>query len=167
MVNLLPSGRLAPIVTMSVYALHAAALKALLPLLFSAQFAQADSGNRPTIEIFTTSDRPMAITESARQRLSGMTVYDLDGLEHFETYLSQQLPREPTAAETEALRRLQHIDRLRLQAAKDAARGLTLASEYGIDRVPAIVFDGRAVVYGVTDVEIAIAHYRPRREAAF
>ena len=152
---------------MSVYALHAAALKALLPLLFGTPIAQADSGERPTIEIFTTSDRPMALAESARQRLSGMTVYDLDGLEHFETYLSQQLPREPTAAETEALRRLQHIDRLRLQAAKDAARGLTLASEYGIDRVPAIVFDGRAVVYGVTDVEIAIAHYRPRREAAF
>lgn len=152
---------------MSVYALHAAALKALLPLLFSTPIAQADSGERPTIEIFTTSDRPMAITESARQRLSGITVYDLDGLEHFEAYLSQQLPIEPTAAEAEVLRRLQQIDRLRLQSAKDAASGLTLASEYGVDRVPAVVFDGRAVVYGVTDVEIAIAHYRRRREVSF
>ena len=152
---------------MSVYALHAAALKALLSLLFSAPIAQADSRERPTIEVFTTSDRPMAITESARQRLSGITVYQLEGFSDFETYLAQQLPREPAAAETEALRRLQHIDPLRLDAAKDAARGLTLATEYGIDRVPAVVIDGRAVVYGVTDVEIAVAHYQRRREEAF
>ncbi|MEM7669223.1 MAG: TIGR03757 family integrating conjugative element protein [Pseudomonadota bacterium] len=152
---------------MSVYALHAAALKALLPLLFSAPFAQADSGGRPTIEVFTTSDRPIDITASARRGVFAFTVYRLDGLEHFETYLSQQLPREPKAAETEALRRLQHIDPMRLQSAKNAARGLTLASEYGIDRVPAVVFDGRAVVYGVTVVEIAIVQYRRRRDAAF
>jgi integrating conjugative element protein (TIGR03757 family) len=152
---------------MSVYALYAAALKALLPLLFSTPIAQAGSGERPTIEVFTTSDRPVVITESARRDVSAFTVYQLDGLEHFEAYLSQELPREPTAAETEALRRLQHIDPLRLQSAKDAARGLTLASEYGIDRVPAVVFDGRAVVYGLTDVEIAITHYRRRRDAAF
>jgi integrating conjugative element protein (TIGR03757 family) len=152
---------------MSVYALHAAALKALLPLLFSAPIAHADSGQRPTIEVFTTSDRPMAIKESARQLVLGMTVYQLDGLENFEAYLSQQLPSAPKAAEKEALRRLQQIDSLRLQAAKDAARGLTLVNEYGIDRVPAVVFDGRAVVYGVTDVEVAIAHCGRRREAAF
>ena len=152
---------------MSVYALHAAALKAFLPLLFSTPIAQADSGERPSIEVFTTSDRPMAITESARRSVFAFTVYQLDGLEEFEAYLSQELPREPTAAETEALRRLQHIDPLRLEAAKIAARGLTLASEYGIDRVPAIVFDGRAVVYGVTDVEIAMAHYRRTRGTAF
>lgn len=152
---------------MSVYSMHAAALKAVLPMVFSTSIAQADFGERPTIEVFTTSVRPMLITESARRHVLGVMVYQLDGLEHFETYLSQQLPRETTAAETEALRRLQHIDFLRLEAAKNAARGLTLATEYGIDRVPAVVFDGRAVVYGVTDVEIAIAHYRRRREVAF
>jgi integrating conjugative element protein (TIGR03757 family) len=150
---------------MSVYALHAAALKALLPLLFSAPIAQADSGERTTIEVFTTSDRPMAITESVRLDVFAVTVYQLDGLEHFETYLSQQLPREPTAAEAEALRRLQQIDPLRLHSAKDAARGLTLANQYGIDRVPALVFDGQAVVYGATDVKIANTHYRRWRQA--
>ena len=46
-----------------------------------------------------------------------------------------------------------------------AAHGLAKAMQYGVDRYPAIVFDGQAVVYGVTDVQTAIAHYRAwRRE---
>jgi integrating conjugative element protein (TIGR03757 family) len=151
---------------MPVHALQAAVLTALLPLLFSAPIAEADSGERPTIEVFTTSDRPIAIMASARRNVFAVTAYQLDGLEHFETYLSLELPRDPNAAEAEALRRLQHIDALRLQPAKNAARGLTLAVQYGINRVPAVVFDGQAVVYGATDVKIATAHYRRWREAA-
>ena len=151
---------------MSFYLVQAAALKALFPLLLSALSAPAQSSERPTLEVFTTSDRPIAITEYPRQSAPAVTVYQLDGLEHFETYLSQQLPHEPKAAEAEALQRLQHIDPLRLQSAKDAARGLTLANAYGIHRVPAIVFDEQAVVYGVADVEIATAHYRRWHEAA-
>jgi len=33
-----------------------------------------------------------------------------------------------------------------------------------VDRYPAIVFDGQAVVYGVTDVETALAHYQKWRQ---
>jgi len=36
-----------------------------------------------------------------------------------------------------------------------AAKGLVQALQYGIDRYPAIVFDGEVVVYGVTDVNAA------------
>ena len=144
-----------------------APLKVLLPLLLIMSIALAGSGEGPTIEVFTTSDRPIVSTESTWRHVSVVTIYPMDGLEQFETYLSQQLPREPAAAKAEALRRFQHIDPMRLQSAKGAARGLTLASEYGIDRVPAVVFDGRAVVYGVTDVEIALAHYQGSRDAAF
>ena len=32
--------------------------------------------------------------------------------------------------------------------------------QYGIDRIPAIVFDSQAVVYGVTDLSAALAHYQ-------
>ena len=41
-----------------------------------------------------------------------------------------------------------------------AAVGLVRAAEYGIDRYPAIVFDGQAVVYGITDIGEALSHYR-------
>jgi integrating conjugative element protein (TIGR03757 family) len=36
--------------------------------------------------------------------------------------------------------------------------------QYGIDRYPAIVFDGHAVVYGVTDVQAATRIYEQWQE---
>jgi integrating conjugative element protein (TIGR03757 family) len=151
---------------MPVFAMHAAALKALVPLLLSASDVQADAADSSTIEIFTTMDRPITITESVRQRAAALTVYYVDGLERFEAYLSLALPREPSAAEVEALRRLQTLDTTRLRSAKDAAHGLTLASQYGIERAPAVVFDSQAVVYGVNDLHTALARYERWREAA-
>ena len=32
--------------------------------------------------------------------------------------------------------------------------------QYGVDRYPAIVFNGEAVVYGLTDLSNALDHYR-------
>ena len=42
---------------------------------------------------------------------------------------------------------------------KNAAIGLAKAVQYGIDRYPAVVFDGRVVVYGVTDLVEALDRY--------
>ncbi len=36
---------------------------------------------------------------------------------------------------------------------------------YGIDRTPAMVFDGQAVIYGVSDVDEAIERYTRWRES--
>jgi integrating conjugative element protein (TIGR03757 family) len=90
----------------------------------------------------------------------------VDGLERFGAYLSQALPNEPAAAEVEALRRLQALATTRMQSARDAAHGLTLANQYGIDRAPAIVFDSHVVVYGVNDLHTALAQYQRWREGA-
>ena len=38
--------------------------------------------------------------------------------------------------------------------------------QYRLDRYPAIVFNGQAVVYGVTDVEDAFHRYRRWQEAS-
>ena len=43
---------------------------------------------------------------------------------------------------------------------ENAAKGLVQAMQYGIDRYPAIVFDGKAVVYGITDVRAATQRYQ-------
>ena len=43
---------------------------------------------------------------------------------------------------------------LRLRAGSGAA-GLARAAQLGVSQVPAVVFDGRSVVYGVTDVDVA------------
>jgi len=41
-----------------------------------------------------------------------------------------------------------------------AATALAKAMQYSIDRYPAVVFDGEIVVYGVTDLTVALEQYR-------
>lgn len=87
-------------------------------------------------------------------------IYMLDTADRLEVRLSENLPTDPELAYRQALDRLQKIpetDRARLQ---QAAVGLARAAHYGIDRYPAMVFNGHAVVYGLTDLTAALAHYR-------
>ncbi|MES9938149.1 MAG: TIGR03757 family integrating conjugative element protein, partial [Sedimenticola sp.] len=86
-------------------------------------------------------------------------VYELDGIRRTEAKLSEGLPADPVQSKRVVLQRFQQLreeDRAQMQS---AAMGLAKAMQYGVDRYPAIVFDGQAVVYGVTDVQSALAHY--------
>ncbi|WP_268745429.1 TIGR03757 family integrating conjugative element protein [Methylomarinum vadi] len=75
------------------------------------------------------------------------------------------MPADPAQSKRIALDRIQHMDDQSKTKMQMAAQGLAKAMQYGVDRYPAIVFDGQAVVYGVTDVQSALAHYRVwRRE---
>ena len=94
-----------------------------------------------------------------------MTIYAVDGLERFEASLSQDLPVQEDAAKAEAMRRIGELDEARMAPAKEAAIGLAKAIQYGVDRYPAIVLDGHAVIYGVTDLVDALARYGSWREA--
>ena len=42
--------------------------------------------------------------------------------------------------------------------------GLTKALQYGVDRTPAIVINGSAVIYGVTNLVDAVHRYEAWRE---
>lgn len=125
------------------------------------------AGDALVIEVFTTSEQPVVGAEQERLRIATITTYAVDGLERFELGLSEGLPADPDAAKAEALRRIQHLDDARLVPAKNAAFGLATAVQYGVDRYPAIVFDGRAVVYGVTDLIDALGRFETwQRERA-
>lgn len=126
------------------------------PLAFS---APAWAGDALVIEVFTTSEQPIVGAEHERLQTVTITIYAVDGLERFESGLSEGLPADPDAAKAEALRRIQHLDDARMAPAKNAAFGLAKAAQYGVDRYPAIVFDGRAVTYGVTDVVAALDRF--------
>lgn len=130
------------------------------------QAAWAGVENMPSIEVFTTANR--AVTGTAHEPLRSATViiYTIDGLERFEAALSRGLPLHPSAAEPEALRRIQQLDPQNMAQAKHAAIGLAAAIQYGVDRYPAIVFDKRAVVYGVTDLIEALGRYRAWQRAS-
>ena len=108
----------------------------------------------PTIEVFT---------DSSLQIVSGndhATVYLIDRINRLQQELSNDLPADSESAKTLALQRFQRMDTQLSSELENAAKGLVQAMQYGIDRYPAIVFDGRAVVYGITDIQTAIQRYR-------
>ena len=95
-----------------------------------------------------------------------ITVYEIDGIHFVERDLSLNLPLDPQQSKQFVLQRIYNLDeqsRLKMQS---AATALAKAMQYGLDRFPAIVFDGQVLVYGVTDLHVALAHYEAWREVA-
>ncbi|NMG30163.1 TIGR03757 family integrating conjugative element protein [Aromatoleum evansii] len=108
------------------------------------------------VEIFQLSTQLLRGTGTA-------TVYHVDGMERINATLSAGLPSDPVQAEAVARRRFEALTDTDRQAIGASARGLTAAMNYRLTKVPAIVFDGAAVVYGVENVDQARAIYRTWR----
>ncbi len=106
------------------------------------------------IEVFTDSMNPVA------NNADGITVYYIDRIDRLQKELSKDLPANPEAAKQAALHRFQRMDSHLSSELENAAKSLVQAMQYGIDRYPAIVFDGKAVVYGITDIRAATQVYR-------
>jgi integrating conjugative element protein (TIGR03757 family) len=135
-------------------------------MLLASHLVQADQpGINPprVIEVFTAIDRP--VSPSTIDRLTGqavnieLQVYRIDGIQQVEAALSHHLPRDPAVAKRVALDRIQQLDNSARARMQRAAIGLTKALQYGIDRYPAMVFDGQCVVYGVTELGQALRQY--------
>ncbi|TNE77779.1 MAG: TIGR03757 family integrating conjugative element protein [Gammaproteobacteria bacterium] len=108
----------------------------------------------PTIEVFT---------DSSLQIVSGSehtTVYLIDRIYKLQEELSIDLPADPESAKSLALQRFQRMDTQLSRELENAAKGLVQAMQYGIYRYPAIVFDGQAVVYGLSDIHAATQLYQ-------
>ena len=95
-----------------------------------------------------------------------LQIYQLDGIQRFEAKLSSNLPTDPNRSKQIAVQRIQQLDEQTMAAVQNAAVGLAKAMQYDINRYPAIVFDGEAVVYGLTDLSSALDHYRTWRVGA-
>ncbi|MGV6825524.1 MAG: TIGR03757 family integrating conjugative element protein [bacterium] len=116
------------------------------------------------IEVFATAELPVAsmsdLDQQPGSKETELHVYDIDGIQRIEAYLSEGLTDNPEHAKNVVLQRTQNLDDQVTTKMQMAAQGLAKAMQYGVDRYPAIVFDGQAVVYGVTDVQTALAHYQ-------
>lgn len=112
------------------------------------------------IKVFTDAMNPV---ESSANTI---TVYYIDRIDRLQQALSKDLPTDPEAAKQAALLRFQRMDRQLSGELENAANGLLKAMQYGIDRYPAIVFDGKAVVYGITDIRAATKRYRQWKAGA-
>ncbi|MBY8168139.1 TIGR03757 family integrating conjugative element protein [Vibrio fluvialis] len=108
------------------------------------------------VEVFFKHNQP------DRQTVSGsvITYVDVAAVESLEEVISQDLSLDSTKA-------LQQINefmnssegRIWVGDLKNAARGVAKAYQYGIKGVPAIVIDGRYVIYGTSDVKLALSQY--------
>ena len=108
----------------------------------------------PAIEVFTNSTiQVVSVSDNT-------TVYVMDRINQLQQVLSEDLPSDPENAKQLVLARFQRMDAQLSSELENAARGLVQAMHYGINRYPAIVFDGDAVVYGVTDVTAATQIYQ-------
>ncbi|WP_407280362.1 TIGR03757 family integrating conjugative element protein [Aromatoleum evansii] len=108
------------------------------------------------VEVFQLGTQQISGTGTAR-------VYHVDGMERMTAPLSAGLPSDPVQAEAVARRRFEALTDTDRQAIGASAQGLTAAMQYRLAKVPAIVFDGAAVVYGVENVDQARAIYRTWR----
>ncbi len=140
----------------------------VVPLLLLSTLSESvDSAELPikTIEVFATGTLPTTACylKSAQAAKPDCQLYSIDGIERLQTEWSQGLPNHPAQAKQVALSYLQSLNPKRYRSLENAAKGLLKALEYGLDRYPAMVFDNRAVVYGVRDVEQASGYYRQWR----
>jgi len=141
----------------------------VISLLISSIVQVAHSAGTPDclIELFTTTKWPLGgedfISRQPACRGNELHVYELDGIRRIETELSKGLAADPVQSEHIVLQRIQQLDKQIRAGMRSSAEGLAKATQYGIDRYPAIVFDGQAVVYGVTDLTVALAHYQTWR----
>lgn len=107
------------------------------------------------IEVFTAMRYPIAAAPAPP-----VQVYTLDAPAHSEAGLSANLPITLEVAEPLARQALDPHWRAHALALTQAYQGLLKARHYRLAKIPAIVFNERAVVYGVTDVDTAFTYYR-------
>ena len=110
---------------------------------------------------FTLSSMPM-------RTAGGATVHVLDARDGHAAAFGADLPDDPERALAEARRRVSSpAGRAALARIAAAAAGNALAGRLGIEKLPAVVVDGRYVVYGVRDVARAVERVEAwRAEAA-
>jgi integrating conjugative element protein (TIGR03757 family) len=132
------------------------------PLLISSpQLA----GEPDRVDVFTVRERPIRGADHFRLKSAVLQIVEIDDLQRFEASLSEGLPGDPDAAKAEALRRIGALNEAQNATAQNAANGLAMAHRYGVDRIPAILIDSSAVIYGVTDLADAIQRYDAWRAA--
>lgn len=111
-----------------------------------------------TVEAFTDSGQ-LPIQAPSKPGLT-VTLYDLSAPKHIEQELSAGLPTNPEAAAKVASQFIQANQETLAQRLMMAYQSHTKAMDYGLTHYPALVFNGQAIIYGVTDVQDGLNRYQ-------
>ncbi|MGJ7462130.1 TIGR03757 family integrating conjugative element protein [Halomonas sp. MA07-2] len=105
----------------------------------------------PAVEVFTTAGEPAVNVPL------GVAVIELDAPGRLDAELSQDLPADLEVAEG-LMRERMSVPEWQETADRyaDSYLGLVRAWQLGIEKVPAVVVDGRHVIYGQPDVAAAL-----------
>lgn len=141
-------------------------LVSLIPFTDSS-FAGQGGSHLPLIaEVFILGKHAISGADTAaldsNSRQPAIVVYKINAIQSIERDLSANLPVEPQQSKEIVLQRIQSLGE-QTRSMQFAAMGLAKAMQYGIDRYPAIVFDSKAVVYGVTDLKAALGFHQAWR----
>lgn len=109
-----------------------------------------------SVEVFRRADQKVFGAASG----ATMTVYVVDQLKSFTDRLSEGLPNTPQAAQRVAQARLQALTDQDKLWIRNAATAKVRATQYQLTKTPAIVINGQAVIYGVSDIAQACAIYQ-------
>ena len=118
-----------------------------------------------SIVVITSDQRPVSGAESlivtTTSPFLDVQVLNLDAVTAIERKLSEGLPADSVQAQALVEQRVAEIGRSNLEAEiRKAYLPLATMMSYGLDRYPVIIFDQRAVIYGVTDLPLAVSQYR-------
>ena len=125
-----------------------ASVTVAISLLAISDMGSAQTQSPVNVEVFGTSAMSFKNAGNA-------PIYYLDAVSQLEASLSVGLPPDPQKAQAIVQQRMQAMGPQLQQRAKNGAIGLARAMQISIDRAPAIVFSGRWVIYGLTDVDQA------------
>jgi len=114
------------------------------------------------VEVFANS--AMVITPIQAEQYQ-LVIYRLDALKNVEAAINRNIPKTEAAARAYFAANQAEIKRQITPAVLNGANGIAMARHYKLDRIPAIVVDGVSVIYGVTNVDQAIAMVQKHRGA--
>ncbi|MFN3493638.1 MAG: TIGR03757 family integrating conjugative element protein [Hydrogenophaga sp.] len=120
--------------------------------------ASAQSVTR--IEVFANSAMVITPEHAQNSQQYQVVIYRLDALKQVEAQINRNVPKTDAAAREYFARNEAQLKRAISPSVINAANGITLVNHYRIERIPAIVLDGKSVIYGVTDINQALALYQ-------
>jgi len=132
-------------------------------LAILAIFGGVGSVSAATLELITHSDQPMQNEAAGREAGFTVTVHLVNGIQDVSRRLSEGLPKDPQQAERIAQQRLtQH--QAAIKATVGSLNRIVELEAQGIDRYPVIVINQQYVIYGVTDLAVAVGHWQQWQE---
>jgi integrating conjugative element protein (TIGR03757 family) len=128
-------------------------------------FIPAQAGQEIVVEAIHSDAFPLTGVDDLAGQGIEVKTYNLDDGKRWTTKLATGLPPNQEQAKAEIERRFNQQGTAAVQnQIMQAFQARIAGMQYGLSRYPAIVFDrGRAVVYGVTDLNRAFELYREWR----